>query len=247
MLAVPRGRRAALCIASCIAAAVAVIAAMAASAPTAAASEKRRAATPSSITSVERLEASGVPEEPLRHALAAFSCARSRGLVEGSTLTLIDYSRPSAQRRLWVIDLKKGSVRFHEHVTHGHGSGEARASLFSNRMGSRQSSLGLFRTAETYHGVHGYSLRLDGLEPGINDLARERAIVIHAAEYATSDFAERNGRLGRSWGCPAVDPAIHRELIDTVRGGTAVFAYYPDPTWLTQSPYQGCEMETASR
>src|SRR5690606_16117549 len=130
----------------------------------------------------ERLLAAGVPARPLRHALRAFECARSRGLVEGSTLTLIDYTRPSALRRLWVLDLERGQVRFHELVTHGRGSGEAVSTRFSNVSGSHQSSLGLFRTAETYVGRHGYSLRLDGLERGINYRARDRAIVIHGAD-----------------------------------------------------------------
>jgi hypothetical protein len=211
----------------------------------AAAGESRLAAVSSS--SAERLLESGVPARPLRHALRAFACARSRGLVEGSTLTLIDYTQPSARRRLWVLDLERGDVRFHEYVTHGRGSGHATSDRFSNVEGSKQSSLGLFRTAETYFGQHGYSLRLDGLERGINDRARDRAIVVHGAEYATETVAQRFGRLGRSWGCPAVDPAIHRALIDTVRGGTAVFAYYPDPDWLADSDYQSCEMSTASR
>jgi len=170
-------------------------------------------------SATQRLLAAGIPREPLHRALEAFRCARARGLFSDSTLTLIDYSRPSTQRRLWVIDALRGTVRFHEHVTHGRASGEDRASSFSNVEGSRQSSLGLFRTAETYYGAHGYSLRLDGLEPGVNDRARERAIVIHGADYATEDFAQRHGRLGRSWGCPAVDPEIHRDLIDTIRGG----------------------------
>ncbi len=197
--------------------------------------------------SAEKLIGSGVPARPLRHALRAFECARSRGLVEGSVLTLIDYTRPSAHRRLWVLDLERGQVRFHEYVTHGRGSGQATSDRFSNVSGSKQSSLGLFRTAETYHGQHGYSLRLDGLEQGINDRARDRAIVIHGAEYATETVARRFGRLGRSWGCPAIDPAIHRALIDTVRGGTALFAYYPDPDWLADSDYQTCELSTAAR
>jgi hypothetical protein len=220
---------------------------IAAGMPGRAEAEESRVFAAVSTSSAERLLASGVPARPLRYALRAFECARSRGLVEGSTLTLIDYTRPSAQRRLWVIDLEGGRVRFHEYVSHGLGSGAATSTRFSNQMGSKQSSLGLFRTAETYVGRHGYSLRLDGLEDGINDRARERAIVIHGAEYATPTVARQFGRLGRSWGCPAVDPAIHRDLIDSVRGGTALFAYYPDPDWLAETDYQSCETNTASR
>ncbi|MEZ4331753.1 MAG: murein L,D-transpeptidase catalytic domain family protein [Myxococcota bacterium] len=201
----------------------------------------------SSRTRVARLVAAGVPETPLRHALAALDCARARGLVDGSTLTLIDYSRPSSVRRLWVIDPVRGRVRFHEFVAHGRNSGEVSPVRFSNEPGSLQSSLGLFRTAETYIGRHGYSLRLDGLEPGVNDHARERAIVMHGAEYVTEKVASHFGRVGRSWGCPAIDAAIHRELIDEIRGGTALFAYYPDAKWLRHSPYQACERVTAAR
>lgn len=196
---------------------------------------------------VARLVDAGVPEEPLRHALTALECARARGVLDASTLTLIDYSRPSNRRRLWVLDLERGRVRFHELVAHGRNSGHVRSSRFSNVPGSRQSSLGLFRTAETYHGRHGYSLRLDGLEPGVNDLARTRAIVLHGAEYVTEEAAAYFGRVGRSWGCPAVDSAVHRRLIDRIRGGTAVFAYYPDRTWLSHSVYQTCETATAAR
>lgn len=196
---------------------------------------------------IERLAKSGVPQIPLRHALAALSCARSRGLLDDSTLTLIDYSRPSSLRRLWVIDSATGRILFHELVAHGRGSGEVEASHFSNVEGSRQSSLGLFRTAETYQGRHGYSLRLDGLEPGVNDHARERAIVMHGADYVTPKVAAQFGRVGRSWGCPAVDSAVNRELIDAIRGGGAIFAYYPDSRWLSESPYQSCETATASR
>jgi hypothetical protein len=189
----------------------------------------------------QRFATAGVPEQPLRLALQALDCARSRGDLDASILTLIDYSRPSDETRLWVLDLAAGSVRFRERVAHGRESGLRFARAFSNAVGSFQSSLGLFRTAETYVGRHGYSLRLDGLEAGTNDRARERAIVLHGADYATPGFVAEHGRLGRSWGCPAIDPRVHRDLIDTIRDGTALFAYYPEDAWLVDSPYLHCE------
>ncbi len=190
---------------------------------------------------LRQLVAAGVPAQPLDLALRAVACGRARGELETPVLTLIDYARPSWERRLWVIDLGAGAVRFHELVAHGRESGLRLARTFSNLPGSRQSSLGLFRTGETYVGRHGYSLRLVGLEPGINDLAYERGIVVHGADYATPRFAAEHGRLGRSWGCPALDPAVSREVIDTIRGGSAVFAYYPEAQWLASSPYLRCD------
>ena len=189
----------------------------------------------------ERLAAAGVPPVPLDLALRAYACASARGELSQPVLTLIDYSRPSTLPRLWVLDLVSGTVRFHTLVAHGRGSGLGRAVAFSNVPESKQSSLGLFRTEETYDGAHGYSLRLIGLEAGVNDLAYARNIVIHGADYVTAKFARRHGRLGRSWGCPALDPSVHRSVIDTIRGGSALFAYYPDPNWLSTSQYLRCE------
>ena len=194
---------------------------------------------------LRHFEAAGIPAEPLDLALQAFACGRARGEFAKPTLTLVDYSLPSTSRRLWVLDLATGAVRFHTRVAHGRGSGLLHASAFSNVPGSKQSSLGLFRTDATYVGQHGYSLRLVGLEPNVNHLAYERAIVIHAADYATAEFAARHGRLGRSWGCPALDPAVSRELIDEIDGGTALFAYYPEQRWLESSRFLRCESEPA--
>lgn len=176
-------------------------------------------------------------------ALRASSCARSRGLIpESDTLTVIDYSRPSTEPRLFVLDLRRGSVLHEELVAHGKRSGANFTTRFSNEPGSRRSSLGLFRTLDTYVGRHGRSLRLEGLEPGVNDRAQERAIVMHGASYVGERFAAKHGRLGRSWGCPALAPAVAQRVIDRIRGGTPVFAYYPDADWLSRSPFLGsCE------
>ena len=171
----------------------------------------------------------------------AVTCGIASGdLVAPPTLTLIDYSLPSARPRLWVFDLRSGQLLFKELVAHGRNSGVAVATRFSDEMGSHQSSLGLFRTADTYVGQNGYSLRLDGLEPGFNSHARARAIVMHGAKYVDSSVATATGRVGRSWGCPALRQAIARQLIDTVRDGGVVFSYYPDSAWLANSKYLRC-------
>jgi len=152
-------------------------------------------------------------------------------------LTFIDYSRPSTEPRLFVIDLASNRVAFSELVAHGRGSGDNAAGRFSNQDGSHMSSLGVFRAGGTYNGQHGLSLRLEGLEPGFNDRARERAIVMHAAGYVSTAMIAAQGRLGRSWGCPAVRPEIAKKLIDAIKDGSLVVAYYPDADWLARSAF----------
>jgi len=188
------------------------------------------------------LSAPGLRPEVLGLALEAERCASEQGLVRRrGLLTVIDYSLPSTRRRLWVLDLKRGEVLFHELVAHGQGTGGNRARVFSNVSGSHQSSVGSMVTAETYYGKHGLSLRLDGVEPGYNDLARERTIVIHGADYVSEDFIRRVGRLGRSWGCPALPEDVSGDVIDTIAGGSLVFSYYPEQDWLESSPLLHCD------
>jgi hypothetical protein len=179
-------------------------------------------------------------------ALGAASCAvRSGSIDELATLTVIDYSRPSTEKRLWVFDLKSRALLYEELVAHGRGSGENIATSFSNVPESHQSSLGLFRTEGSYVGRNGYSLRLRGLDAGFNDHAYDRAIVMHGAPYVSDEFARAQGRLGRSLGCPALREGIAREVIDTVKGSGLVFAYYPDPAWLGTSKYlRDCDTAT---
>lgn len=173
-------------------------------------------------------------------ALGAATCAvRSGAVANPQTLTVIDYSRPSNEERLWVIDLTTRELLYEELVAHGQGSGGFTATMFSNQPESHRTSLGLFVTDDTYVGRNGYSLRLDGLDKGINDRARERAIVMHGAPYVSEAFVRANGRLGRSWGCPAIRNDIAREMIDRVKGGGLVFAYYPDAKWLSSSKFLG--------
>jgi len=173
------------------------------------------------------VESTGGPARAaLEAAMRAYDRAQQAGTIANpGLLTLIDYTRPSVDRRLWVIDLRSGEVLFNELVAHGRGSGDNLATAFSNEDNSHMSSVGLFVTRDVYVGHNGYSLRLDGLDRGLNDHAFARAIVIHGAAYVSEVIGKQIGRLGRSWGCPAVRPEIARTLIDTIKGGTAVFAY----------------------
>lgn len=173
-------------------------------------------------------------------AVSAIDCAEAHGMSPSDRLAIIDYSLPSTQPRLWVFDLNKGRLLYRELVAHGRNSGDNYPQSFSNSMGSLQSSLGLFRTLDTYSGSNGYSLRMDGLEAGFNDNARERAIVMHGAPYVNPDLAHKQGRLGRSWGCPALRSGIARQVIDTLKGGQFIFSYYPDQRWLASSRYLHC-------
>lgn len=177
--------------------------------------------------------------EVIRLATRALSCVRQRGGGDERTLGVIDYSRPSTEQRLWVFDLREEKLLFQEWVAHGRNTGDNHAERFSNRPGSLMSSLGGFEAVGTYVGHNGYSLRLQGLEPGFNDRAYERAIVIHGAPYVSEDLIRTQGRLGRSFGCPAVRPEIAHRLIDALNESAFVFAYYPDPHWLASSPLLG--------
>lgn len=185
---------------------------------------------------------SGISATVLDLALRATRCAvRSGDVAPPPTLTVIDYSRPSTEPRLWVFDLQRGTLLFNDLVAHGQGSGGNLARRFSDDANSHESSLGLFVTRQTYIGHNGYSLRLDGLEPGINGHAMERAIVMHGAAYVSEQNAHALGRLGRSWGCPALREAVAHRIIDTVRDGGLVFSYYPDADWLKTSRFlNGC-------
>lgn len=193
-------------------------------------------------------QAPGLKGEVLRMALRATGCAAKQGLVKRrDLLTVIDYSLPSTQPRLFVFDLGARKLLFRELVAHGKNSGGDVAEFFSNSPGSLATSLGLFVTADTYFGSNGYSLRLRGLEEGVNDMAMDRAIVMHGAPYVSRAAVRALGRLGRSWGCPAVRKDIAKKMIDTLRGGSPIFAYHPQ--WLQKSALVagGGGQQTASR
>lgn len=152
-----------------------------------------------------------------------------------NTLIIVDFSKPSNEKRLFVFDLRDGSLIFQTHVAHGRNSGMLYAENFSNQHQSYSSSLGFFQTAETYYGKHGLSLRLDGLEKGINHNARMRAVVIHSAVYANQDFIDKHGRLGRSFGCPTLPKKNYLDIIETIKEGSLLFIYHPNTNYLKQS------------
>lgn len=193
------------------------------------------------LAAMQQLAPSADPQV-LSMALQARQCAVSKNRVSpgASKLAVIDYSRPSSQKRLWVFDLAQRRLLFDEYVAHGEGSGDNMAHAFSNTDNSHQSSLGLFTTAETYYGANGYSMRMDGLEPGVNDNARPRAIVMHGADYVNPLLINTQGRIGRSWGCPAVARNVSQQMIDTLKNGNLVFAFYPDQNWIRNSNYLDC-------
>jgi len=207
------------------------------------------AATRSSDPLVRSLlrQAPGLRADVLKLALDAAKSAAEQGLIRRRDLiTVIDYSLPSSQPRLFVFDLAARKLLFRELVAHGRSSGGDRATYFSNSPGSLATSLGLYVTEDPYIGGNGYSLRLRGLEEGINDMAWDRAIVMHGAAYVSKLAIKALGRLGRSWGCPAVRPAIAHKMIDTLRGGTPVFAFYPDKAWLATSAFVHPKVDSSS-
>lgn len=217
---------------------LAIAAALAPSVASATLPKRCGAAPEETLVSSLVRQAPGLDSEVLKLALTAGGCAVERGLLRRQDLiTVIDYSLPSSKPRLFVFDLERKKLLYRELVAHGKNSGDNYATSFSNSSGSLETSLGLFVTADTYVGGNGYSLRLRGLEKGVNDMAWDRLIVMHGAPYVSPDAIRNLGRLGRSWGCPAVRPEIAREVIDKVRGGTALFAYYPDPNWLRSSAF----------
>ena len=150
-------------------------------------------------------------------------------------VTLIDFTKPSTKERLYVLDIKDKKLLFKSHVSHGQRSGENYATSFSNKNGSHKSSLGFYTTGQTYKGRNGYSLILNGQERGINDLARKRSIVIHAADYANPSVIESSGRLGRSHGCPALPEYINDTIIDAIKDGSLLYIYADNKLYQNQS------------
>lgn len=183
------------------------------------------------------LDHSGLSREAYEYTVRGIEELRGKGeLVNDSIVTICDFSRPSSEKRMFIIDLNNYRVLFNTWVAHGRNSGKEMAASFSNLMSSYKSSLGFYRTGDTYIGGNGYSLKLHGLEKGINDRALDRAIVLHGADYVSPAFLQANGFMGRSYGCPAVSNREAAPIINTIKGGSCLFIYSNDRSYLSHSP-----------
>ncbi len=183
----------------------------------------------------EELNNNALPYEAFEQAYNGWLKLKDSVRFEKNIITLVDFSKPSTEKRFFLIDIDSKEVVYQNYVAHGKNSGMLKAEKFSNIANSNQSSLGFYRTGETYYGKHGLSLKLDGLEKGINDMARKRHIVIHKAHYAEETFIKKYGRLGRSFGCPALPAANYQFVIDTIKDGTLLFIYHPKTTYIKTS------------
>ncbi|MDA3953133.1 MAG: murein L,D-transpeptidase catalytic domain family protein [Bacteroidales bacterium] len=178
----------------------------------------------------------GIPEPAIHIALNTYFSLMDEGLLKNdSIVSIIDFSKPSTEKRLFILDLKNQKILKKTFVAHGMLSGVNIAESFSNKRHSNKSSLGLYVTGETYQGKHGYSLRLDGQSTEWNDNARKRAIVIHGAKYVSESFIEKNGRIGRSFGCPAIPVEESEEIINLIKDGSSLFIYHPTLIPISQS------------
>jgi hypothetical protein len=184
------------------------------------------------------LEKYDLPFDAFRYAMIGYYSFSQQGKLNDSGLvSIIDFTKPSTEKRFFTIDLKNTSVKFHSLVSHGRNTGENLAKTFSNKQHSNQSSLGFYITGETYVGSKGYSMRLDGMDRGYNDNIRARAVVMHDAEYVSESWIKKYGRLGRSQGCPALPKGIAKTVINTIKDKSLIFAYYNDASFLTSSAH----------
>jgi hypothetical protein len=160
-------------------------------------------------------------------ALEGFYKLRAEGVIAKDILTVVDFSMSSNSKRLWVVDLATNTILFNSLCAHGRNTGDEFATKFSNKSESNMSSLGFYATGEIYEGKHGQSLKLDGLQPGVNDHARSRGVVMHAADYVSDSFIAAHHRLGRSQGCPALPEALTHDIINAIKGKSLLFIYHP--------------------
>lgn len=182
------------------------------------------------------LDLKGLSEEAFNDAVNGYTILKKRGMLRNANiLTIADFSKSSAKKRLFVIDLKACKVLYNTYVAHGQNSGDEYAKYFSNENESLKSSPGFYITSDTYTGSKGYSLHLNGQEKGINDNAYERSIVMHAADYVSEEYINSKGYIGRSWGCPAVPNKTLKPIVEKIKNGTCLFIYTPDKSYQKRS------------
>lgn len=206
---------------------------------------KDSASLPASLNVVNRfsvlydqmnLDSLGLSQEAFNYGLQGYMDLVANGaVIKDQILSIVDFSLPSSKKRLFIIDVMSGKLLFNTFVSHGRNSGQEMATQFSNDVNSFKSSLGFYVTGSTYSGEHGYSLRLDGKEAGINDNAYDRSIVMHAANYVNEKVIKKKGFIGRSLGCPAVPPSLHKAIINTIKDGSCLFLFSPDKFYFTNS------------
>lgn len=183
-----------------------------------------------------QLDRYGLDFDAFRYAMIGYYNMKAAGKLENEDIiTIIDFNKASTEKRFYTIDLNRGEVIFHSLVSHGQNTGGNYATDFSNTPNTNKSSMGFYLTAETYTGKHGHSLRLDGMDKDFNHNARDRAIVMHGADYVNESITKKLGRLGRSWGCPALPYGLHEEVIETIKNKSLIFAYYKSENYLQSS------------
>jgi hypothetical protein len=183
-----------------------------------------------------KLKTIGLSKQVFDFSMQGFNKLIATGKIANQKIiSIVDFSQPSANKRLYVIDLEKKEIIFNTYVAHGRNSGQETANSFSNAPQSNKSSLGFYVTLGTYQGKNGYSLQLQGQEKGINDNALNRGIVMHAADYVNESYIQSQGWIGRSQGCPAVMPELNKPIVETIKQGSCFFIYYPDEQYLKKS------------
>lgn len=177
-----------------------------------------------------------INSEALKLGLEGYEKLKQQGKLNNiQYLTIVDFSKPSAANRFYIIDMEQGQLLLQTLVAHGKKSGSVFANTFSNKDASLKSSLGFYVTGKTYVGKHGVSLELEGMEKGINDHAKDRAIVIHGANYVSESIAKEQGFIGRSLGCPAVPNDQVNTIIQAIQGASCLFVYAPVKSYLHTS------------
>ncbi|MFC7782592.1 murein L,D-transpeptidase catalytic domain family protein [Legionella taurinensis] len=194
-----------------------------------------------SIHALLRQQSPHLSEAVINKVLTTLKCLDTYHIEHNPVLTIIDYSLPSSEKRLWVFDLSTNQLLFHTYVSHGIRSGTLLTQYFSNQYDSKASSIGVYKTEQAYYGREGLSLRLAGLDQGFNDNAIGRYLVMHSGWYVDEDFIKKYGRAGRSWGCPALPMHLAKPIIDTIKDNSLMVIYYPSDNWFLKSKFLNCD------